>query len=82
MAFVQADTPDQAARANMTVQAGPKTQFGGFHGGLLSFAYQEPTVVVQPPTARTRITMTLATTMGMANWNTRMEPAGSSFAGI
>ena len=41
MAFVQADTPDQAARANMTVQAGPKTQFGGFHCGLRSFAYQD-----------------------------------------
>jgi hypothetical protein len=34
VAFVHADTPDQAAKANMTVQAGPKTQFGGFHDGL------------------------------------------------
>src|SRR5665213_278231 len=80
VAFVQADTPDQAAKASMTVQAGPKTQFGGFHCGLRRSAYQEPTVVVQPPTARTRTTVTLATTMGMANGNTRMERAGGSFA--
>src|ERR1700709_1656752 len=49
VAFIQADTPDQAARANMTVQAGPKTQLGGFHGGLRRSSYQVPTVVVQPP---------------------------------
>src|SRR5665213_1574648 len=65
--FVQVDTPDHAARAKITVQAGPKTQFGGFHGGLRRCSYQVPTVVVQPPTARTKITVTLATTTGMAN---------------
>src|ERR1700750_3116663 len=66
-AFVQANTPEHAARAKMTVQAGPKTQFGGFHCGLRRDAYQVPTVVVQPPTARTRIAVTLATIIGMAN---------------
>jgi hypothetical protein len=80
MAFVQADTPDQAARAKMTIQTGPKTQFGGFHGGLRRSAYQEPTVVVQPPTARTTITVTLATTIGMGKGNTQMERPGGSFA--
>jgi hypothetical protein len=35
-----ADTPDQAARDKMTVQAGPKIQFGGFHDGLRKSRYQ------------------------------------------
>jgi hypothetical protein len=65
--FVQANTPDQAARANITVQAGANTQFGGVHGGLRKCPYQVPTVVVKLPTARTRITATLAITMGMTN---------------
>jgi hypothetical protein len=76
VAFVHADTPDQAAKANMTVQAGPKTQLGGFQGGLRRSPYQVPTVVVQPPTARTRITATLANTMGTVNCDTQMEGAG------
>jgi hypothetical protein len=48
----------------MTVQAGPKIQFGGFHDGLRRSSYQVPTVVVPPPTASIKITMTIAATMG------------------
>ena len=81
-ALVQAHTPDQAASANMTVQAGPKTQFGGFHCGLRRSAYQVPTVVVQPPTARTKITVALAITMGMAMGNSDGTDRGCLVAGL
>ena len=64
-ALVHAETPDHAAKPNMTVQAGPNIQFGGFQDGLRRSSYQGPTVVVHPPTASTRITVAAAITIGV-----------------
>ncbi len=63
-AFVQANTPDQAARPSINVHTGAKTRFGGFHDGLRSSRYQGPTVAVEPPTPSINSTVKAAITIG------------------